>query len=228
MPSSANFALEALCINEVGGSVKQLARQLTAAALNCGVSGGSCDCADSSIAAIYNACDAACIAGQQTAMVNGDNVDCTNAIDCFNNGGVFDSATNTCKIGECIDSQGTDVGDCLLEDGEGVCDDQSGAQVASVVVTCVRTPGCHDRGLPDNLCDTEVEHCSASSSDACHTARENNCEIIPPAEAQCTVCEGGGDVGAECESSDDCDGGTCQADGLVCAGPETCPDTSCN
>jgi hypothetical protein len=214
---SANSTLEAMCIQEVGGTTRQLVRQLTAAALNCGVSGGSCDCADAGIADVYAACDAACIAGGTTAMVDQNFIDCTLAVDCFNNGGNFDRATNTCKIGNCITLEGADVGDCGLD---GACPAES---------SCVTIPGnCHDRELPDEICDSSNEKCSASSSKECKTAKDSACSVVGPEETQCKVCQGGSKDGSECTSNAQCKGGgTCIAAGLQCNSPETCDQIMC-
>jgi hypothetical protein len=214
---SANSTLEAMCINEVGGTNWQLVRQLTAAALNCGVSGGPCDCAGSSIADIFAACDAACIDGETTAMVDDDPIDCTLAVDCFNNGGTFDTATNTCKIGNCITLEGADIGDCGLD---GVCPEDS---------SCVAIPGnCHDRDLPEEICDSSTEKCAASSSKECKAAKDSACTVVGPGETRCKVCEGGSKAGTSCTSNAQCKGGgMCVTVGLQCSSPETCDQIVC-
>jgi hypothetical protein len=206
-----------MCVNEVGGTTQQLVRQLTAAALNCGVSGGSCDCAASSIADVFSACDAACIAGQTTAAIDGGTmIDCIRAVDCFNNGGAFDIATNTCKIGDCLTADGIDVGDCGLD---GVCPAES---------SCVALPNnCHDQELPDSICDTAVETCAASSAKTCKGARDNACTVSGPGETNCKVCQGGSTAGTPCTSNAQCSGGTCVASGLQCSDPEACDQMTC-
>jgi hypothetical protein len=215
-PNSANSTLEAMCVNEVGGTTKQLIRQLTAAALNCGVSGQTCDCAESTIAEIFSACDAACIAGATTAMVDGNTIDCILAVDCFNNGGAFDTATNTCKIGDCIADGGSDVGDCGLD------------RVCPVGSSCVALPGnCHDAELPDDICDPPVENCAASSSNACKAAKDNACTVSGPGETQCKVCQGGSKAGQACTSTAQCNGGSCVPSGLQCTDPESCAQMTC-
>jgi hypothetical protein len=82
---NASSAEEALCVAVKGQSTLQLARQLTAAALNCIVSGGGSDCSGISIAETFQACNDACAAGNTTADVNGSTVNCIEAIDTFNN-----------------------------------------------------------------------------------------------------------------------------------------------
>ena len=94
--NDAASAEEALCVKVQGVQVLQLASQLTAAALNCVISGTSTSCAGTAIADQFNACNAACAAGRTTATVGGNSVDCIGAIDCANNGGTFDLASGTC------------------------------------------------------------------------------------------------------------------------------------
>ena len=91
-------AVEALCVKVEGVQVLQLASQLTAAALNCVISGEASNCAGTTIAAQFSACNAACAAGNTTAVVNGTRIDCIKAIDCLNNGGTFNPATAGCQI----------------------------------------------------------------------------------------------------------------------------------
>jgi hypothetical protein len=115
---SQNSALEAICVSPKGDSLLQLGRQLTAAALNCiitnstepngeicpsaGLTGGVCS--GVSIEGIFSACNAACEAGNTTALVDLDNdpatpdveVSCIGAIDCFNNGGAINETTGEC------------------------------------------------------------------------------------------------------------------------------------
>jgi len=84
---NANSAIEGLSVT--GGGTKRLAFQLIAAALNCVASGDSTSdprCQNTSIADTYAACDAACTAGETSASIDGQTVDCISAIDAFNNG----------------------------------------------------------------------------------------------------------------------------------------------
>jgi hypothetical protein len=215
-PNSANSVLEAMCINGVGGTTKQLVRQLTAAALNCGVSGEPCDCTSSSIAEVFSACDAACIAGTNTAVIDGNTVNCVLAIDCFNVGGAFDADTNTCKIGDCIDAAGADVGDCGLDES---------CPAGSSCVPLANS--CHAQELPESICDPVIERCAASSPKACKTARDNSCTVNGPGETQCNVCQGGSKAGKACTSNAQCNGGVCVASGLQCPEPESCEQTMC-
>jgi hypothetical protein len=156
---NANSALEAICVSPKGDSRLQLARQLTAAALNCGITNATgtdvCDpqagatpCAGVSVEDVFDACNAACPTGT-TALVDPDNdpttdnsvtVSCIGALDCFNNGGIFDVVT----------------GDCA-------------AAVES----------CHDRDLA-NGCFDFVPPGAAGSPRACNDARKNDVVVVPP------------------------------------------------
>jgi hypothetical protein len=104
---SVHSALEAICIGPKGNSALQLARQLTAVALSCiltnsddaicpggGQAGGVCF--GISIEEVFNACNSACAAGDATAEVDGKQISCIGALDCFNNGGAFDVDTGKC------------------------------------------------------------------------------------------------------------------------------------
>jgi hypothetical protein len=76
--------LEALCVAPAGNITLQLARQLTAMALNCAVSGFNGDCSGvADIAALFANCNTVCTGGS----VPGFSVDsCIGAVDAFNNG----------------------------------------------------------------------------------------------------------------------------------------------
>jgi hypothetical protein len=143
-------ALEAICVSPKGDSRLQLARQLTAAALNCGITNaegtdtctvqdGTAPCAGVSVEDVWNACNTACPTGT-TATVDGHEISCIGAIDCFNNGGVFDPAT-----GDCNDAVGT---------------------------------SCHDRNLV-NGCFNFNPPGAAGSPKACNDARKNDVVVVP-------------------------------------------------
>jgi hypothetical protein len=85
-------AVEAICVSIQGEQQRQLARQLTAMALNCVVSGGGADCTGTSVEDLFADADAACIAnsGNLSGFIA--------EVDCFNNGGQFDSGTGICTI----------------------------------------------------------------------------------------------------------------------------------
>ena len=79
---NVNSAVEAMCVRIEGESQRQLARQLTAMALNCVVSGGDADCAGTSVAQLFADADAACIAGS----AHSDLSFWIDQVDAFNNG----------------------------------------------------------------------------------------------------------------------------------------------
>jgi hypothetical protein len=88
---SSSSVLEAMCISPRGEQRLQLVRQLTALALNCGVSGFGLDCgSNAGLDSLFTKCNAACLAN------NSDIGDCIEAIDCFNNGGAIDPSTGLC------------------------------------------------------------------------------------------------------------------------------------
>ncbi len=98
-------AIQAICVSPKGNSNLQLARQLTAAALNCIVSNStSCEgagqnatnvCGGTSIEDLFAECNAVCADSSSTQSEIGD---CIGAIDCFNNGGAsYDAATDICS-----------------------------------------------------------------------------------------------------------------------------------
>ncbi|PYO28666.1 MAG: hypothetical protein DMD86_15975, partial [Candidatus Rokuibacteriota bacterium] len=89
-------AVEAICVKVQGHLRLQLARQLTAAALNCILSGSDDTCVNLSIETTFSECDDVCKdAGSTNAQIG----PCVDAIDCFNNGGQFDAATGHCTSG---------------------------------------------------------------------------------------------------------------------------------
>ncbi|MDZ4348830.1 MAG: hypothetical protein U1A22_04770 [Xanthomonadaceae bacterium] len=77
---SAFSALEAMCVSPKGDQRLQLARQLTAMALNCVVSGGGADCSGTSGESLFQAANEACANGVANA---GDYIA---PVDAFNNG----------------------------------------------------------------------------------------------------------------------------------------------
>jgi hypothetical protein len=87
---NANSVLEAMCIPPRGEARLQLVRQLTAMALNCTISefGGDCS-GDTSLGDLFADCNAACLSNTGVG-------DCIAAIDCFNNGGLFNETTGLC------------------------------------------------------------------------------------------------------------------------------------
>jgi hypothetical protein len=163
--NSADSAVEALCVapgQAEGNRRLTLARHLVAATLNCSLT-GPCDCSSSSIATIYAACNDACAGGSTSASVEGETVDCVEAIDCFNNGGTFDAESGFCQTGSC-------------EETGAPCNEKTDC-------VCVPTPGnCQDRDLPESICSGG---CPASSSNKCNQATQNSCTVVGLNELLC-------------------------------------------
>jgi hypothetical protein len=81
---SANSAVEAMCVAVAGVSERQLARQLTATALNCVMSGGGGTCTGISIGPVFADCNVVCESGGTSgARSIGD---CITLLDNYNNG----------------------------------------------------------------------------------------------------------------------------------------------
>jgi hypothetical protein len=86
--SSASSALEALCVPWEASARTQLARQLTALALNCVVSGLEPDCGgNTGLAELFASCNAACVGNSSKSALG----NCLRKIKCFNGGGVLTS-----------------------------------------------------------------------------------------------------------------------------------------
>jgi len=92
----ASSAIEALGVSPKGQIVLQNARQLTALALNCCISGFGADCGDdATLNGLLTDCNNAC----QGLPSSRSNARCRDEIDCYNNGGQFDPVTGTCGDG---------------------------------------------------------------------------------------------------------------------------------
>jgi hypothetical protein len=162
VPDQAS-AVEAICVSPSldKNLPLQVARQLMAAALNCAVTSDALVaevCDGTSFEDVFHACNEACAtAGSHvvTADVGGHIINCGDALDCLNNGGIFDSATGQCGGSSgCHDENTTVVGACTI----------SGVHCSS------NTP-----------CPAGAGECkpgAAGSSNACNAARGNNCTIF--------------------------------------------------
>jgi len=89
--------VEALCVSPKGDPNLQLARQLTAAALNCIMSGSGPTCGGptnegDTIGDVLYSCNYACEASQVDEISL-----CIEKVDCFNNGGVWDYTDSYCQ-----------------------------------------------------------------------------------------------------------------------------------
>jgi hypothetical protein len=164
----SDSALEAICVSVKGEQQRQLIRQLTAAALNCVMSGTN-DCSGlSQIGDIFKECNLVC-EGKSTAM---SVTQCIGAIDCFNNGGIYKDGY--CATGTCSNNgkpcSGDDLSNCGINN----------SFVAWIQgISCVPVEGnCHER----ELCNEDIGLCfeppgPAGSSGACNKARKNSCYV---------------------------------------------------
>jgi hypothetical protein len=93
--NDASSSTEAMCVPVKGDSTLQLARQLTAAALNCLISGGGADCGGTSLySTVFADCNALCASGTATQS---EITACISQLDCINNGNNF--ANGACSAG---------------------------------------------------------------------------------------------------------------------------------
>jgi len=90
---------EAICVSPKGAQELQLARQMTALALNCRISGGMLEpgegenlCTGTIVDELYAECDAACQGDASAYTVQ----ECIHMVDCINNGGDIDPQTGMC------------------------------------------------------------------------------------------------------------------------------------
>jgi hypothetical protein len=157
-------ALEAMCLHVSGEQVLQLARHLTAAALNCLVSGSPIDCDGTSIADLFSHCNDVCAFG-----VDPDEIGyCGEAIDCWNNGGVL-LESGICQLGVCAD----DGAPCEK-------DENCGYDLEGTVIECIPfTDTCHYQPLVNEDLGLDFDPLGpASSSKACNTAIKNECNLL--------------------------------------------------
>jgi hypothetical protein len=148
-------AVEALCVKVEGEKILQLASQLTAAALNCVITGQPSNCAGSSIAAEFSACNMACAAGETTAILNGAQVDCVNVIDRFNSNPACE-ARPLCNedLGLCFDPPGSAGGPKQCNDArQNTCTIFSGSPPcgSANALGSVDMGGKEKNGAPKNL-----------------------------------------------------------------------------
>lgn len=147
--NAATSSLEAICVSPQGDKTLQLARQLTAAALNCAMFGAA-GCGGSSIESLFSACNATCV-GDPLATLTVQQ--CIDQVDCWNNGGQWNGMS--CTMGTCS----TNGEPCAADDecGDG---------------TCLPFPdSCHERDIPGG-------DQSADTSNECNDARKNTCTIF--------------------------------------------------
>jgi hypothetical protein len=179
--NSAGSAVEAMCVPVKGDQSLQLARQLTAASLNCIMTDGNANCTGvDSYSEVFSACDAACPSSTTATVGSYDNVDCIAALDCLNNGGQYDYSSGYCTIGTCVsDSDQSPAGSCSL--------DLSCPTINDVTYTCVPTEGnCHSQPLENSELGLFFEPPGpAGSSGECNMANKTACTVIQPGENAC-------------------------------------------
>jgi len=162
-------AIEGICQSPKGTLERQLFRQLTAAALNCVMSGGGNDCTGVSIGDHYAACNTLCETGSDSGQTV---TTCIDGLDCFNNGGMWMGDACIQGYGLCHIIEGDVMTDTACWDG---CTDCcAGGEY------CVSQPSCHDRVL----CNEDESLCfdppgPASSSVKCKDARKSTVVQLP-------------------------------------------------
>jgi hypothetical protein len=156
-------AIEAMCVSVKGDLNRQLVRQLTAAALNCEISGGPAGGCNTEHATLIADCNLTCADGSGGRSVN----ECIDEIDCFNNGGNWDNGMCGYIPGEC--------------DVSGDYCDENTACTGLGDTECVPTVTCHDLDLCPDADDGVIDGSDfcfeppgpAGSTGACKTARGN-------------------------------------------------------
>ena len=181
---SANSAVEAMCVAVQGQQERQLARQLTAAGLNCIVTNGSATCDGVSINDVFDNCNLMCDAAAGNNPAGYTVGGCIAQIDCFNNGGQWDPADG----GSCF------TGTCSNDPNEHCTqDDLSNCGVGAECVPL--EDNCHEAtfedfefDLPnDSLPETDpcFEHQGPADGADCKAAKKTECTVIQPGEAEC-------------------------------------------
>jgi len=166
-----NSAVEALCVSPQGSSRLQLARQLTAAALNCTMTNcdpacgvafyGDPDHGGVDIGALVSQCDSTCLANTDGAAIQR----CITRLSCFNTGGI-PLATGFCQTGTCADGS-----------------------PCNGTTACTCTPlsaNCATRPLVNTSCSLSFLSTDPSgSSKACNKANNNTCTIFTATSPSC-------------------------------------------
>jgi cysteine-rich repeat protein len=121
--NDGSSALEALCVSPQGAQELQLIRQLTAAGLNCILSGAGIDCSNSGVEFLFADCDATCLDildGTLDDPSAPSVEDCIFELDCFNNGGIVSFDGLTCDP---VTDGCHDLSLCPADDPDGDIDD---------------------------------------------------------------------------------------------------------
>jgi hypothetical protein len=157
-------AQEAMCVHPRSAQILQLARHLTAAALNCVVSGSPMDCEGTGIDELFTHCNDICVAGTDAAEINY----CYTAVDCWNNGGRL------------LDNGMCQMGTCALDGAACKNDNDCGFTLEGAPVECVLfTDTCHDQPLVNEYLGLDFSDPGpAGSSGACNDAIRNDCDFF--------------------------------------------------
>lgn len=178
--NNAASSVEATCVSPRGAIALQNARQLTAMALNCIVSGFGADCGgDANLSGLFSDCNNACLGLASTRT----NTQCRDEIDCFNNGGQFNSIPGYCQTGTCANGDACNAST--------PCADLS---------PCTALPdNCHDQPLVNADLGLNFDPPGPAGSEAdCNTAIGNHCAVLP---FSCSATKGEGEA---CCGSDSC------------------------
>lgn len=170
--NDADSALEGLCVSPKGGGQIQLARQLTAYALNCILSTGSPACGELEA---WEVCNEACAVADPIFMGL-----CRSYFDCTNNGGLWEYDESgltppTCQTGTCE----------LIAEGIVQIPCGPGFDPCALGSECVPTIGCDDATLVSDGFDFTAYEDWASSPKKCNQATKSRCAIVGVNEAEC-------------------------------------------
>lgn len=157
-------ALEAMCVHPRGEQIHQLARHLTAAALNCVMSGSGMDCDGTAIEGLFNSCNSVCMAGTDDQAIQ----DCGLEIDCWNNGGTL-LDTGMCQLGTC-----SETGEPCEENLD------CGYNLDGAELSCIPFKDtCHDRPLVNEDLGLFFDPPGpAGSSKGCNSAIKNKTYLL--------------------------------------------------
>ncbi len=190
---SFGSALASMCVRPRRDRRLQLARQLTATALNCVMTNGNGDCQDVGIESTFAECNMACANGWDDEFSS-----CIDALDCYNNGGrLLDDGT--CQIGTCENDPSLPCAsdrDCAGDDddhdrswddddrdddhhdGDREDDDHESGEDSGG--RCIPLPGnCHDQPLINEDLGLDFDPPGpAGSAKSCRKARKNRCTLF--------------------------------------------------
>jgi hypothetical protein len=157
--SCGDSAVEAMCVAVAGDSLRQLARQLTAASLNCIMTKGNKDCTGvTSVYEIFTRCNALCAGGETDQQLISD---CIGELDDFNNGLLSDCHERPlCNKAEglCFDPPGPANPDACQGAKKTTCGviatDRGNCTGSAEACTPVPNPNC--RSCENSMCSDET------------------------------------------------------------------------